>query len=272
MPKIDIDYSNTIIYKITCKDTAITDVYVGHTTNFVQRKHGHKRNCINPTSVNYKLKLYKVIRENGGWDNWKMEIITFFECKDHYHARKKEQEYFISLNATLNSIEPLPKPKVIVPLVKIEASAVKTKTYNSSLKFKCDLCKTETDNKKDFNKHLLTKKHLKKENPAQYEDTSKEQPPILTCSKCTKSYETRSGLWKHQKNGCVIKNESNAVIIPEPQHTSSNENTLLTNLVLEVVKSNNELQKQHSELQKQHTDLQKQVIDLLCKNNNSTVL
>ena len=31
MPKIIIDYSNTIIYKITCKDTENKDVYVGHT-------------------------------------------------------------------------------------------------------------------------------------------------------------------------------------------------------------------------------------------------
>ena len=47
MPKVEIDYSNTIIYKITCKDPSITDVYVGHTTNFVQRKHCHKQSCNN---------------------------------------------------------------------------------------------------------------------------------------------------------------------------------------------------------------------------------
>ena len=47
MPKVEIDYSNTIIYKISCKDIAIKEVYVGHTTNFVQRKHTHKQSCIN---------------------------------------------------------------------------------------------------------------------------------------------------------------------------------------------------------------------------------
>ena len=74
MPKIDIDYSNTIIYKITCNDESISDVYVGHTTNFVQRKHAHKISCTNIKSPNYKCRLYNVIRNNGGWDNWKMEI------------------------------------------------------------------------------------------------------------------------------------------------------------------------------------------------------
>ena len=111
MPKIIIDYSNTIIYKITCKDTENKDVYVGHTTNFVQSKHGHKQGCNNPKSSNYDCKLYNTIREKGGWNNWKMEIIGFFNCYDHYEARIKEQEYFLSLNANLNSIEPMPKPK-----------------------------------------------------------------------------------------------------------------------------------------------------------------
>jgi hypothetical protein len=34
MPKDDIDYSNTIVYKIFCNDQSINDVYVGHTTLF----------------------------------------------------------------------------------------------------------------------------------------------------------------------------------------------------------------------------------------------
>jgi len=121
MQKADTDYSNTIFYKIFCKDVSITDLYIGHTTNFVQRKSGHKQSCLNPKSSNYKLKLYNVIRENGGWTNWQMDIIAYHHCKDQYEARTKEQEYFISYNATLNSIEPMPRPKcekqLIVPSV-----------------------------------------------------------------------------------------------------------------------------------------------------------
>ena len=254
MTYIDLDFSSTIIYKITCKDSAITDVYVGHTTNFVQRKHAHRRNCINPNSANKKLKLYEVIRANGGWDNWKMEIINFFDCKDQSEARQKEQEYFISLNATLNSIEPFPKPKVkaIVPLIKEVEN-----TNTSSLKFICTLCKTETNNKKDFNKHLLTNKHMIRYNQKSLEEKSTEKNLLLKCCTCDKLYQTRSGLWKHQNSCGVIKHKSNTVVIPQTQNTSSNEITVLTNLVLEVVKSNNELQKQ--------------INDLLYKNNNSTV-
>ena len=117
MPKVDIDYSNTIIYKITCKDSNVKDVYVGHTTNFVQRKHAHKQACNNVKNPT-PCKLYQVIRSNGGWKNWFMEIVGFFNCNDHYEARQKEQEYFLLLNATLNSIEPMPKPKVVIPTEK----------------------------------------------------------------------------------------------------------------------------------------------------------
>ena len=150
MPKLDIDYSNTIIYKITCKDSTITDVYVGHTTNFVQRKHAHKQSCINEKSTNYGLKLYEVIRNNGGWLNWKMEIINYFDCKDHYAARKKEQEYFISLNATLNSIEPLPKPKVKEPLTQKKEKEI----------FFCQTCNIHCNSSKLLEEHNKTKTHI----------------------------------------------------------------------------------------------------------------
>ena len=111
MPKVDIDYSNTLFYKIYCLDPSVNDMYIGHTTNFVQRKHAHKQGCKNTRSSNYNCKLYNFIRANKGWDNWNMEIIAFHNCDDHFSARKIEQKYFEEYNATLNSIAPLPPPK-----------------------------------------------------------------------------------------------------------------------------------------------------------------
>ena len=152
MPKTDIDYSNTIIYQIACKDVNVKDVYIGHTTNFVQRKHAHKQSCTNDKSANYNCKLYNVIRNNGGWSNWKMVIITFLNCHDHYEARQKEQEYFISLHATLNSIEPMPKPKL-----------KQTNVINESKKsFYCHTCDIYCNTLKIFESHIETIKHKKK--------------------------------------------------------------------------------------------------------------
>jgi hypothetical protein len=147
MPKIttEIDYSNTIIYKITCKDTSIEELYVGHTTNFVQRKHAHKQSCGNPKSPNHNCKLYTIIRENGGWTSWRMEIVNFFNCQNHYEARIKEQEYFISLNATLNSIEPMSKPKAsIKPLPSI------IEIPENASKYHCTTCDFNTSKNSNY--------------------------------------------------------------------------------------------------------------------------
>jgi predicted GIY-YIG superfamily endonuclease len=68
MVKKEVDYSNTVIYKIVCKDESIKDLYVGHTTNFDKRKYQHKLCCsqnIKNNNIN-NSKIYKTINENGG--------------------------------------------------------------------------------------------------------------------------------------------------------------------------------------------------------------
>lgn len=75
MPKKEIDYSKTVIYKIVCNDLTVKDIYVGHSTDFTIGKYGHKFRCINEKSSFYKLKVYQIIREHGCWDNWTMVMI-----------------------------------------------------------------------------------------------------------------------------------------------------------------------------------------------------
>ena len=230
MPKKEIDYSNTIIYKITCIDPNITDVYVGHTTNFVQRKHSHKASCINDKTANYKCKLYETIRCNGGWCNWKMEIVNFFNCADHYEARKKEQEYFTLLNANLNSIEPLPKPimssieKKVKKLIYCQTCNIylqniqllekhnNTKKHikmcnsnnlilDKNQKYVCEKCDFKTRNKKDYSRHMLTSKHLEmvtKDNGNTQVTPVLPQKHKYVCV-CGNAYIHNSGLSRHKK-------------------------------------------------------------------------
>ncbi len=56
------------VYEITCLDTTIKDHYIGHTQNYKDRIRLHKG--VNENCKKYNSKLYKFIRENGGWDNW----------------------------------------------------------------------------------------------------------------------------------------------------------------------------------------------------------
>ena len=101
-----MDYSSTIIYKICCKDPLITDIYIGHTTNFIQRKYNHKTNCCNSDAKNHNLNVYKFIREYGGWQNWDMIQIELINCNNSQEALMRERYWIETLKSTLNSINP----------------------------------------------------------------------------------------------------------------------------------------------------------------------
>jgi hypothetical protein len=104
MPKNQIDYSHVCIYKICCKDISINDIYVGHTTNFEQRKNSHKRSC---ETLNKNIRLYNFIRENGGWDNWSMIQIETYNCNNKREAEMKERYWIETLHSKLNCNMPI---------------------------------------------------------------------------------------------------------------------------------------------------------------------
>jgi hypothetical protein len=96
----------------------------------------------------------------------------------------------------------------------------------------------------------MTRKHQISTNLQQSSTNSTTFVANKYACECGKSYKERSGLWYH-------KNKCGGLGITEIQPVTDDSNNL-TNLVLEVIKSNNELQKQNS-------DLQKQILDI-CKN------
>ena len=271
MPKVKIDYSNTIFYKIYCKDPSITELYIGHTTNFVQRKYAHKQGCINTKSANYNCKVYETIRDNMGWENWTMEIIAFHNCEDLYSAKKQEQHYFEEYNATLNSVEPLPprKPKkevVIKPKKEVLYCSYCSVYFNTRklqeehnkrprhlkmirngteivqapiTKFECEKCNFYCSKQSDYNRHIKTVKHTNitsnhPKNAAEY-----------VCD-CGKIYNARNSLWYHKRQ-C---NNSNTQPIIGTE-TESTTHRIDANLIAELMKDNKELREMIIEQNKQ---------------------
>ena len=96
-----IDYNNTLIYRLVCKDLTITDCYIGHTTNMIKRRQKHKADCKKINSY-----VYRFIRENGEWTNWEMIKIEDYPCKDRNDASKRERYWKEYYNATLNTNTP----------------------------------------------------------------------------------------------------------------------------------------------------------------------
>jgi hypothetical protein len=102
MPRKPIDYSRTIIYKIVSKDLNISKCYVGHTTDFTNRKRQHKSICNNSNNKAYNSYVYSFIRENGGFENFDMIEVEKFSCSDVNEAHKQERYWIETLNAELN--------------------------------------------------------------------------------------------------------------------------------------------------------------------------
>ena len=280
MPKVDIDYSNTLFYKIYCKYASIDDLYIGHTTNFVQRKYAHKQGCKNNKSSNYNCKLYQTIRDNMGWDNWTMEIIAFHNCDDLYAAKKLEQSYFEDYKATLNSIEPLPKPKpklmkythpnerphcevcdiyfgstnlleIHNTTNKHRQKVINRESMNNeticSGKFICKECVFSCSNKKDYNRHLNTAKHITRINRTQ----NTQEHNRFYCP-CGKQYKYKRGLWNHK-----LKCDG---IPPEPSTVESTQ--LDSSLVIELLKQNQEFKEMMMDQHKRMSEQQDKIIEL----------
>ena len=147
------------------------------------------------------------------------------------------------------------------------------KPKNAS-KHLCEFCDFKCYKKSNYDAHLLTAKHKNNENDNENGNYGKiKMPknalPNLVCS-CGKTYKHTSGLSRHKnaKNCEPIQNQENTIISIEEDET---EFKVLTNLVLEVVKQNQELMHQNSETQKQNASLTNQLFEI-CKNGTNNTM
>jgi len=142
MPRLPIDYSKSVIYKIVCNDFDITDVYIGSTTNFYNRRHSHLMASIMPHMKNYKLPVYQCIRENGGFANWDMVAIEQLECKNKLELHTRERHYIESLKPSLNRKVPL---RSIAEWKEANKEKIKErqKEYNKKHQEKIKECRTK---------------------------------------------------------------------------------------------------------------------------------
>lgn len=167
-------YDQSIIYKLCCKDTNITDIYVGSTTAFKNRKYQHKRSCNNEKGKNYNYKVYIFIRDNGGFDNWDMIEIEKYKATDKRDLEKRERYYIESLKSSLNK--------------NIPTRTIKEYQLNNK-----DKIKEYRENNKD------KIKEQRKEYRENNKDVIKEQ--------CKEYYEKNKDVIKEQKKEYYKKNK-----------------------------------------------------------------
>lgn len=166
----------------------------------------------------------------------------------------------------------------------------------SQNKFICNYCGIICVRQTEWNRHIVTKKHISNINCEISNILSTKKIQQLFKCECSKTYKERSGLWRHKKK-CAIttnnKNDNDIDNVIDNDNTNNNittdanedvkvnvtntNNTImspkyendiqqLTNLVFEVVKNNSEFQKQMFDMCK---NMQSNIITN-CNNTNNT--
>jgi len=110
MPLTKVDYSKTTIYKIQHRDNDEL-LYVGSTTDFTRRKAQHKTACNNTNSKSYNIKLYKMMRDNGGFDCFNIIVIKDFPCNTKQEVLIEEDRLIREMKAKLNTIKAFTTPE-----------------------------------------------------------------------------------------------------------------------------------------------------------------
>jgi hypothetical protein len=113
--------------------------------------------------------------------------------------------------------------------------------------FSCEKCDFKCSYKKDFTKHLDTKKH-KNTLLTTLDNAFYLKKPKLNycCENCPKIYSDRAGLWRHKKK-CIIPEKTSEIITDKPKTLTENE------LILTLLHQNNQLQTQIIDLCRDRT-------------------
>jgi hypothetical protein len=115
--------------------------------------------------------------------------------------------------------------------------------------YSCEKCDYNTSNKKDYNKHLNTLKHIGNNLEAL---GSPKNPIVYSCEQCDKVYQTSAGLWKHNKK-CGVAQP--IAVKPDDEPTSKElimilikENAELKSMMMDVIKNgtNNTITNSHN--------------------------
>ena len=101
-----VNYSNSIIYKLCCKDPNITEIYIGSTVNKYRRKQQHKNDCNNENVKIYNCYVYQFIRGNGNFENWDFVEIEQYNAADKGHLHARERYWIEELKSELNKVIP----------------------------------------------------------------------------------------------------------------------------------------------------------------------
>jgi hypothetical protein len=225
------------IYQITCKDLKISDNYIGKTDCLKSREYSHYNAC-----KDSDLKVYKIMRENGGWNNWQMKILNHYYCKDEYDVRQIEQKYIDFYKSNMNSINAYSKPfknEELDRQIEFELNNYSEKILGCFLydflyeydenEMICEYCENIYYDKSNLVRHQKTSKFCIK---IQIEKNENIKINKFICEFCDKKLTTKQSLNRHL-NTCKnkeIKNLQNEIKDIKNTINNTNNNTTINNI------------------------------------------
>ena len=158
---------------------------------------------------------------------------------------------------------------------------VTEKNAENAEKYICKKCDFKCSKKSNYTKHELTRKHINIEKGDTANKKKCRNNNVIYCQKCNKIYKSRNGLWKHSKN-CGYTTSIHINLLKDDINNDNNdnndnnynynyndneilmkENNNFKNIILDMVKNNQELQKQMLEVCKKNNNISNS------NNNNS---
>ena len=139
------------------------------------------------------------------------------------NSHNKSKSNRITINSNDNAAD------IVLQIGIIETYDEEKINPDSCKEYACVKCNYFTKFKRDYNKHLTTKKH----NIASGDNTK--------CPKCNKVYSSASNLWKHKK---ICLQETTKTMEPEPEESQTEVSTKhnQSDMICELIKQNKELQ------------------------------
>ena len=104
---------------------------------------------------------------------------------------------------------------------------------NKTTQTNCDVCVKVFSSRYELKKHLNTKSHINRANNI---------VKTHICEKCSQEYSSYTGLWQHKRK-CNVQPQ-----VPLPIPAPVSPPVPISDILAEILKSNNELQKQMLEL------------------------
>jgi hypothetical protein len=149
-----------------------------------------------------------------------------------------------------------------------------TKTSNSScIEFICQQCDYKCFKKFNWDRHILTAKHLKSTNSnkiATKNEQNEQKKETHMCHSCNKQYKDRTGLWRH-KQKCKLKEDYECEIEEEKNPDEIHE---LKEIMKYLMKENSEMKnmmlEQQNMMMVQNTSTQNMMMDVIKTGTHNT--